>query len=105
MIFDMEAKRATTWNQIEIGTASPSPTHECVYSEFPSLPAPAVVAKCLQDFVADATPTTSVDGLQKFQIPFIHNLPYDAEEFVCTDDSFVMKKIIAGPIVDDDEDN
>jgi len=97
MIFDAEAKRVTTCHEIEIAAASPSPAPQCMYSEFPSLPAPAVVAKCLQDFVADAESTTSEDGLQKFQVPAlaIPLEPYRAEAFVSTDDLFVMKKIVA----------
>jgi len=109
VIFDVEAKRVTTWNEVQIAAASPSPAPGwCMYSEFPSLPAPAIVAKCLQNFVSDAEPTTSEDGLQKFQIPILRKFPYSAEIFVqprdvllivraaiSTDDSFVMKKIIA----------
>merc|ERR1712106_1056311 len=108
MIFDVEAKRVTSWNEIEIAGAIPSPTPECIYSEFPSLPAPSVDKKCLQDFVADAEPTIpeqfllnfptapkQLSGLQKFHIPILRKIPYSAETVVCTDDLFVMKKIIA----------
>merc|ERR1719272_2138717 len=54
MIFDAEARRATMFTDTEIkgSIPIPQPPTTCKYFEFPNLPAPPVVAKCLQDIAA-----------------------------------------------------
>jgi len=98
MIVDVKAKRATFYHDLEINASIPIPTPPaaCKYFEFPDLPAPAVVSKCLQDVAALAKPMSSEDGLQKFQIQIpLPQLPDPAEEVVYTDESFIMKKLVA----------
>lgn len=98
MIFDAETKRATMYTEtvIKSPTPVPSPPASCKYFEFPSLPAPAAVAKCLQDVAHLAKPAASENGLQKFKMDMpVPQAQGAAEEEIYTDKDFIMKKVIA----------
>jgi len=97
MIADAAAKRYTMYTDSH--TVSPQPMPQtpatCQFFEFPSMPAPAVVAKCLQDVAALAKPVASEGGLQKYKM----NMPVPkaqgaAEESIYTDKDFIVKKVI-----------
>jgi len=99
MIFDASTKRVTMYTNMEIKSSTtplPSKPATCEYFEFPNMPAPATVAKCLQDLAALAKPVDSEDDLLKFvmhmPVPKAQGI---VDEVICTDKAFVMKKLIA----------
>jgi len=98
MIFDASTKRATMYTDSHTESPQPIPKTPatCKFFEFANLPAPAAVAKCMQDVAALAQPEASEDGLQKFKM----HMPVpaalgDVDEAVYTDKDFVMKKLVA----------
>jgi len=99
MIFDASMKRATMYTNIETKSTTPIPKTPptCKYFEFPNMPAPATVEKCLQDVAALAKPVVSAEyGLLKFEMHMpVPQSQGTADEAVYTDKAFVVKKIIA----------
>jgi len=98
MIFDASTKRVTRYTNMEFKSSTPIPAKPptCEYFEFPSMPAPAAVAKCLQDLAALAKPVDSEDDLLKFTMHMpVPKAQGTADEVICTDKAFVMKKLTA----------
>jgi len=111
MILDAEAKRATMDTTTCVSKPMGPNQHglkeaiikTCKYFEFPNMPAPQVVAKCLQEMPTEvprlSSPVVSdgsEEGLQKIQMKMpVPEAAGSAEEVVYTDESFTMKKLIA----------
>lgn len=98
MIIDADTKRATMYTDSQTKSPQPIPQKPatCQFFEFPNWPAPAAVAKCLQDVAALAKPVAAEDGLQKskMQMP-VPQAAGTVEETVYTDKDLIMKKLIA----------
>lgn len=98
MIFDAGTKRATMYTNTQTKSSTPIPSKPatCEYFEFPNMPAPVAVAKCLQDIAALAKPVDSEDDLLKFALHMpMPSAQGTADEAVYTDKAFVMKKLVA----------
>lgn len=98
MIFDAATKRATMYTNTEIKSSTPVPSKPatCEYFEFPNMLAAGAVAKCLQGVAASAKPVDSEDDLLKFAMHMpVPKAQGAADEVICTDKAFVMKKLIA----------
>lgn len=66
VIFEASSKRFTMFHEEEMTGPAPKSTKNCSSGSFPTLHEPAVVAKCLQDALANFKPSGSDDGLEKY---------------------------------------
>jgi len=102
-ICDAKSKRCTIYLATEIKgpNSIPKTPPTCKYIEFPTLPAPATVAKCLQDLAALAKSVSSEGGLKKYEMhmpvefgPVPQGNASDVE-VVYADEANIVKKIVA----------
>lgn len=98
-VFDATTKRLTSYVASTTTGPAPSTTSACLFYEFPDLPAPADVRKCITKAVSLAKPTGSESGLQKFEfrMPVVDTKGTNStlSEHIYTDASFIVKKIVS----------
>jgi len=106
MIFDASTQRGTMYTETDIKSSTPIPSTPatCQYYEFPNMPNPKAVAKCMQDVAALAKPVAPDDDAaakcSHDLFAFAMHMPFPkakgaADEVICTSKAFVMKKLIA----------